>query len=47
MWRSTGKEIASVVSLHRNDKIREASVKLARRLPRRAFSTARNDKNRG
>ena len=41
-WRSVGNEIASVTTLHRNDKKR-----VVRRLPRRVFYTSRNDKNCG
>ncbi|MBQ5610234.1 MAG: hypothetical protein IIU83_01410 [Fibrobacteraceae bacterium] len=44
MWRFIGNGIASVVLLHRNDKKLVASVELAMGLPRRAFSTSRNDK---
>ena len=40
MKPSVSKEIASVTTFLRNDK------RLARRLPRRAFSTARNDNKR-
>ena len=44
MRRSTGKQIASVVSLHRNDKIRMASFLAMTRVAGKLHS---NDKNRG